>query len=453
MIKNTNVSKIISIAISLFATFLTLVPILAQNALTFEVSREGSTTTYHAVSQTTSSSYTGTLKFVVESAVNVLVSSGGGNIVFAAGDFDLGVDYFRFVNRADVTFVGQGIDVTVLRNWTDAAADTEPFNCYNCDRFTIRDMTISAGGPARSTSDALDFDRGDDNLIERIKVTNSRGRGIVFDGKDPDSTAERNVVRDCVITDGIFLDGIQLLAASNNRIEGCTITGVGRHGIYMTKASSSAAQPNKPSDDNIISDNLAQYAGGEGIAVNGSNRNVITGNIVSTNSSSGVLITTNSSLPCDDNVVEFNTSIANLIYGLDIADSSCNRTVVRDNTVSSNFRDDIHDLGTGTIYNNGTPTTIPTSPADAAPLLNHYTTLPITLTWSRIRWAIGYRVQVATGSSFALPLTLDTRTSAAALHVDIPVLANGLYYWRVRGEISSVSWGSWSPVDTFTVAL
>ena len=79
--------------------------------------------------------------------------------------------------------------------------------------------------------------------------------------------------------------------------------------------------------------------------------------------------------------------------------------------------------------------------------------LPVTMTGSRISWAIGYQVQVATGRSFDVPLTLDTTTSVDALHVDIPVLANRLYYWRVRGEISSVSWESWSPVDAFTVAV
>jgi parallel beta-helix repeat protein len=223
------------------------------------------------------------------SAVSELVSSGGGSIIFAAGDFDLGSEFFKFYDPTDVTFAGQGIDVTVLRNWSDAAADTEPFNCSNCDRLIIRDMTISAGGPVRSTSDAIDLDDGDDNLIERVKVTNTRARAIIFDGKGPGGHADGNVVRDCVITGVIPYDGIQMLASNNNRIEGCSVTGAGRHGIYAVKSSSSAAQPNKPSDDNIIVGNLVQNAANNGIGVNSGNRNVITGNTVLNSSSDGVL--------------------------------------------------------------------------------------------------------------------------------------------------------------------
>jgi parallel beta-helix repeat protein len=362
MIKYLNTSRIIFICVLLFIALLTLAPVSAQSVLTFDISREGSTTTYHAVSQTTSSSYTGTLKFVVESAVSELVSSGGGNIFFAAGDFDLGRDYFKFYNTPDVTFAGQGIDVTVLRNWTDEAADTEPFNCSNCDRLTVRDITVSAGGPVRTTSDALDFDDGDNNLIERVKVTASRARAIVFDGKGPNGHADGNTVRDCIITGVVFLDGIQFLASSNNRVEGCAITGVGRHGIYAVRASSTASQPNKPSDDNVIMGNLVQNSTNNGIAVNGSSRNIITGNTVLNNSNSGIHITTSSSIPCDDNVVEFNTSNANQLYGLNIASSVCNRTVVRDNTFSGNVVGAIRDLGTGTIYvGSGTATNTPTN--------------------------------------------------------------------------------------------
>jgi parallel beta-helix repeat protein len=364
MIKYTNATKTFLIVILAITALLAVVPTHAQTVLTFDVWREGTTTTYHAVSQTTPSSYTGALKFVVESAVSELVSSGGGNILFAAGDFDLGSSFFKFYDPTDVVFAGQGIDVTVVRNWSDAAADTEPFNCSNCDRLTIRDMTILAGGPIRSTSDAIDLDDGDDNLIERVKVTSARGRAIVFDGKGPGGGhANGNIIRDCVITGTIPYDGIQMLASSNNRVEGCHITDVSRYGIYANKASSSAAQPNKPSDDNIISGNLVERAGSNGIAVNGSNRNVITGNTVLNSTNSGILITTGSSLPCNDNVVAFNTATANQIYGLNITSAACNRTVVQDNNFSGNGVGAIRDLGTNTIYvQSGTPTSTPITP-------------------------------------------------------------------------------------------
>src|SRR5215213_9951401 len=166
MVKKQNLSKLIFIAVLLTMALLTLGPVQGQSGLVFDISRDGTSTTYQAVSRTTPTSYTGTLKFVGESAAHTLVSSGGGTIIFTAGDFDFGREFFKLEDIHDVTFIGRGIDVTVLRNWTDAAADTEPFNCSNCDRLIIRDMTISAGGSVRTTSDALDFDSGDDNLIE-----------------------------------------------------------------------------------------------------------------------------------------------------------------------------------------------------------------------------------------------------------------------------------------------
>jgi parallel beta-helix repeat protein len=358
MMKLTNASRLLLIAVLLSLALVTLAPVHGQSGLTFDVSRVGTTSTYLAVSRTTPSSYTGTLKFVVESAAASLVSSGGGNILFTAGDFNLGTEYFKLHNTHDVVFAGQGIDVTFLHNATDEAADTEPFNCSNCDRLTIRDMTIAAGGAVRLTSDALDFDSGDDNLIQRIKVIQSRGRAIVFDGKNTGFTAFRNVVRDCIITGSIALDGIQFLASSDNRIENCTISGVARHGIYMSQSSASADQPNKPSDNNVISGNTVQTVSGNGIAVNSSNRNQIIGNTVVSNVMNGIHLTSTASLPCNDNLVNLNTINSNTRYGLYIVSPACNGTVVWSNTFSGNGLGAIRDLGTGTIYSS-TPTATP----------------------------------------------------------------------------------------------
>src|SRR5215211_7954911 len=62
----------------------------------FIVWREGTTNTYHADSLTTISSYSGSLKFVVQSAAYELNAHGGGTITFQAGDFDLGSEWFEF---------------------------------------------------------------------------------------------------------------------------------------------------------------------------------------------------------------------------------------------------------------------------------------------------------------------------------------------------------------------
>jgi hypothetical protein len=94
---------------------------------------------YQAVSGRTS--YKGSLKSVVLQAVAVLRAAGGGTIKFTSGDFDLGSEHFTLVDVANIDFVGAGIDATVIRNRTDAAADTEPFSFTRANGIKIRDMT------------------------------------------------------------------------------------------------------------------------------------------------------------------------------------------------------------------------------------------------------------------------------------------------------------------------
>jgi parallel beta-helix repeat protein len=314
---------------------------------------------YQAVSETTGTSFTGTAKFVVEKAVADLEGSGGGVVRFAAGTFDLGTEFFKLENIADIQFVGAGMDATVIRNNTSAAADTEPFNFSGADRVTVRDLTVSAGGANRNTSDALDFDRGNDVTVERVKVTASRGRGIVFDGKNADWTSLRNQIHDCVIT-GADSDGIELLASSDNVIEGCTISGVGGHGIQIAKASAGADQPNKKSNDNQITGNVIDQAGQDGINLTSGDRNELLDNTV-TNSSDdtsgrdGIRLTASDSITCNDNQVAGNRvtdtqSSKTQKYGLNISTSLCHRTVIGSgNNFSGNLTGAIRNAGTDTI--------------------------------------------------------------------------------------------------------
>jgi parallel beta-helix repeat protein len=324
----------------------------------YTVSKVGSS--YQAVSQTTGTTFTGTAKAVVESAVADLEAAGGGTVRFTAGTFDLGTQFFKFYDIADISFVGAGIDATIVQNSTSAAADTEPFNFSGADRVTVRDLTVSAGGPARFTSDALDFDRGNDVVVQRVKVTASRGRAIVFDGKNDNWTSLRNQVRDCVIT-GADSDGIELLASGDNTIQGCTISGVGGHGIQVTKASAGADQANKKANNNLITGNVVDQAGQDGINITSSDRNQVVGNTV-TNSSDdttgrdGIRLTATDSVACDDNQVSNNRATDDQAtktqkYGLNIATSVCNRTVAGPgNDFSGNRTGPVHNLGTGTIF-------------------------------------------------------------------------------------------------------
>jgi parallel beta-helix repeat protein len=324
----------------------------------YVVSRVGST--YQAVSQVTGATFSGSLKFVGESAVADLAATGGGTIRFTAGTFDFGTEFFKFFNLRNVVFEGAGMDATIVRNSSSAAADTEPFNFTGADAVTVRDLTVWAGGSIRTTSDALDFDRGNDVVVERVRIAASRGRGIVFDGKNDDWTALRNTVRDCVIS-GLPSDGIEILASSENTVTGCAISDVGGHGIQLVKSSTTADQPNKKSNDNVVSGNTIDQAGQDGINVSSGDRNRITGNTI-TNSSddtsgrSGVRIVSLDAVSCDDNVVSGNTATDNQApktqkYGLDIASAQCNRTVVGPgNNFAGNLLAEVRNAGTGTVF-------------------------------------------------------------------------------------------------------
>jgi parallel beta-helix repeat protein len=344
----------------------------------YVLSRSGSE--YVATPSPGGTTYRGTsLKSVGESAVADLEATAGPGqtrtLQFTAGDFNLGTTFFKFENIHDLNFVGAGVDSTVLRNSTSVAADTEPFNVTGADRVSVRDMTVSAGGAARSTSDALDFDKGNFVTIERVKVSSSRAKGIIFDGKGTGWTADNNIVRDCTIT-GVPSHGIELLASNDNRIEGCNVTGVGGHGIYADKASTQAAQPNKKSNDNTIINNVVDESGQNGIAVNSGDRNVITGNTV-TNSSNlvssrdGIRIFSADSITCDDNSVLDNTAkdtqaVKTQKYGLNINSSLCNRTVVGSNNFAGNLTGPIRDVGTGTIYQSTPDTEKPSVPGNVS---------------------------------------------------------------------------------------
>ena len=332
-------------------------------ATTFVVSRSDTTSTYSAIPLGRGSTYTGELKSVVQSAVHDLNAAAGGTISFTAGFFDLGSSYFELADIRNITFEGAGIDATVIQNFSSAAADTEPFNTSTSHGMVIRDMTVNAGGPARSTSDAIDMDGGNGALIERVKIAQSRARGIVFDGKDVTGstprTADGNLIRDCVISD-VPTIGIQFLASRQNRVENCTITNVGGYGIQATKSSSVADQPNKQSTDNVLTGNTIDQAGKDGINITSGDRNQILNNTILNSAddqagNDGIRITSAESVSCDDNVVSGNTSGDDQLthtqrYGLNIASSLCNRTVVSGNVFFGNLNGPIKNSGSGTIF-------------------------------------------------------------------------------------------------------
>jgi hypothetical protein len=281
----------------------------------FVVSRTGGSI-YTAESSSTGIVYSGNLKSVVQNAVADLNRNGGGIVHFTSGLFELGDSHFELHDMVNITFEGEGVDVTTITNNRTISDDTEVFDVTRATGGGIRDMTVNAGGPFRSTSDAIDYDSGNDQVIERVKVSGSRGRGIVFDGKDITGgivrKAENNYVHDCLITN-VPSDGIELLAAGHNRIEGCTITNVGGHGIQMTKGSTSADQPNKQSSHNVIIGNFIDQAGQDGVNVTSGDWNQITANTIKNSSNAatsrdGIRLMAADSVSCSDNSVNGNTA-------------------------------------------------------------------------------------------------------------------------------------------------
>jgi parallel beta-helix repeat protein len=342
----------------------------------FTVTHDG---TLYQASSAAGVTYSGTLKTVVESAAGDLARDGGGVVRFGAGSFDLGRDALEFQGLSDVQFEGAGMDATEIRNSSIASADTEIFDLARTSRIAIRGMTLSASGSDRTTSDAIDVDAGSDTLIELVRITASRGRGIVFDGKDAFEgvplEAARNVVRDCVISD-VPGDGIQLLAAAQSRVERCTIANAGRHGISVAKASVIAAQANKKSLDNVLAANVIRGSGHDGINITSSDGNQLLGNIIANSSSTvtggdGIRLSAADGVSCDANVIQGNTAndtrvVKRQRYGLNISDPLCARTDVRENDFSSNLRGPIQDLGTDTIFSVSVDLEAPTVPTALA---------------------------------------------------------------------------------------
>ncbi len=313
--------------------------------------------------------FTGSLKNVVQNAEDYLSDSGGGTISFPAGTYDLGSDYFKLQDVRNVTFAGASRDSTIIKNVNNSADDTEPFNFSGAFNVTVKDLTVSAGGTPRNTSDALDFDNGNNSVVQNVRITNSRGRGIIFDGKNASWSSTGNRVSNCLIS-GTSSHGIQFLASSNNVVEGCQIHDVGGSGIHLAMSSATAAQPNKESSNITIRDNRIDQAGEHGISTSGGDNNRILNNTI-TNSSDdvankdGIHLGSTRLINCDDNVISGNTASDNQAtatqrYGLYI-NALCRRTVVYSsntftgNRLAGNKGGGISDNGIGTTYPSGDP--------------------------------------------------------------------------------------------------
>lgn len=284
-------------------------------------------------------------------------------VLFGVGTFDMGTDNWALASAAasyglsDILIQGAGMDATIISNSSGAAADTEPISCTRTNRLTIRDLTVSAGGADRTSSDALDFDDCSECLIERVKVTDSRGDGIVFDGKDSGAVAERNIIRSCVIEGAnVLLSGIQLLVTKDCVVENNFITGCGENGVKLNRQVSVSRQ----TEGSIVRGNVIWENDESGIEILECPDNIISGNIIYNNGQSGA--GTNDGILIEDfgNGLEPNRNIitGNLIYddqgtatqdyGVNIPDSVTEDTVIEGNVFRGHTSGAINDAGTQT---------------------------------------------------------------------------------------------------------
>ncbi len=72
-------------------------------------------------------------------------------------------------------------------------------------------------------------------------------------------------------------------------------------------------------------------------------------------------------------------------------------------------------------------------------------------TWSSSVNAVSYQIQISTSSAFAVTSIVRDQAGIAGLVYTPSALADGRYYWRVRGLNAYNAYGSWSAYRAFTV--
>ena len=300
--------------------------------------------TYRAFDSEGNEEYSGTnLVTDVLDSIEAAHATGNYAVMFGVGTFDMGTSNWTLNGDNNILIAGMGIDITIVQNSSTAAADTEPFSITNCDRIVIRDMTVSAGGTARSTSDCIDLDDSDESLIERVKITASRGAGIIIDGKDAGAQALHNVIRDCIIT-GCDLSGIELLAADRTVVSGCTIHANGEAGIKLNRKTSATVQS---CQNTTISDCMIHTNDEAGIEILECDKTVISGchiwdNGQTAGTDDGILIDdfATAGLTTSDTTIIgnhfFNSGGVTQEYGVNINDAAITGTVIQGNTFDGN---------------------------------------------------------------------------------------------------------------------
>jgi uncharacterized repeat protein (TIGR01451 family) len=101
--------------------------------------------------------------------------------------------------------------------------------------------------------------------------------------------------------------------------------------------------------------------------------------------------------------------------------------------------------------NNSVSVTTKVVSATVGPQRNLFTSATPTLTWARVSWATGYRVEVDNNSTFSSPEFVDNMLTADTFEVTTTPLADGLWYWRVSARRADGTWGTPSQPDSFVI--
>lgn len=96
------------------------------------------------------------------------------------------------------------------------------------------------------------------------------------------------------------------------------------------------------------------------------------------------------------------------------------------------------------------PTPDPSEP-DIAPQPNYHASLPLTLSWNDVTWAVEYGIEISESSDFSTPVIFSTTAPAGKLEVVVDFLDAKQYYWRIRAKNNDGVWGAWSAVESITV--
>lgn len=291
---------------------------------------------------------------------------------FGWGEFHFpdytGENHATFNTLNNMIFEGSGMRgafKTLITGTITEANDTEPLSFTACDSIQIRDMEVLAGGTARSTSDALDFDDANHALIERVHILASRARGIVFDGKDPSASADFNVIRDCLATvaQAVQGDAFEILAGQYNLLKRVWAYRCGQYGAQLVKGTGGSG---RLASFNVIEDSSFVRSDDDGVNITSGSNNIIRRSLVDGNnfdaagSHDGVKIGTADDVDADNNEIRDNwisdtQGTKTQDRGIQLTESglaAINDTIIDGNYLQDNLNGPLTDGGTNTVDTN-----------------------------------------------------------------------------------------------------